>query len=113
RAVVMLPVGMKVPECCAKATLQNDRTSTDSNAANLLVIFILVSSPGHHHLPIRRAEGDGCNGNGNNRRTQYVRRGANIKTGGVQMDCKPIRKETDQIHGDTVIVAETGTKLPV
>ena len=36
----MLPVGVKVPVGCAKATLQNDRTGTDSNAANLLVIFV-------------------------------------------------------------------------
>src|SRR5262249_21363293 len=40
RGVVMLPVGVKVPVGCAKATLQNDRTRSNRNAANLLVIFV-------------------------------------------------------------------------
>src|SRR5262245_6598310 len=40
RGVIMLPVGVKVPIGCAEATLQNDRTRTDRNAANLLVIFV-------------------------------------------------------------------------
>jgi len=36
----MSPVAVNVPVGCAKATLQNDRSRSDTNAANLLVIFV-------------------------------------------------------------------------
>jgi hypothetical protein len=39
----MLPVGVKVPIDCAKAPLQNQRTKTNCNAPDLLVILFLNS----------------------------------------------------------------------
>src|SRR5262245_60202674 len=51
RGLIMLPVGVKVPVCCPKATLQNNRTRTDCNEPNLLVIFIPRFTPRYTVTP--------------------------------------------------------------